>query len=104
MKRPTEADYTSQVAYTRALEEYCDGLEQPAEVPSKYLYLVDVTRWTKGENIKYDPPIYFTNELDANKYCWAIHQDKAKSELITVECSPVKRTAPNATQTTKNSS
>lgn len=32
MKRPNEADYTSQVAYTRALEEYCDMLEQPAPV------------------------------------------------------------------------
>ena len=24
MKRPIESDYTSHVAYTRALEEYCD--------------------------------------------------------------------------------
>ncbi len=30
MKRPIESDYTSQVAYTRALEEYCDMLEQPS--------------------------------------------------------------------------
>ena len=28
MKRPVESDYTSHVAYTRALEEYCDALEQ----------------------------------------------------------------------------
>jgi len=28
MKRPLEQDYTSLVAYTRALEEYCDGLAQ----------------------------------------------------------------------------
>ena len=28
MKRPIESDYTSHVAYTRALEEYCDALEQ----------------------------------------------------------------------------
>jgi len=26
MKRPIESDYTSLVAYTRALEEYCDAL------------------------------------------------------------------------------
>jgi hypothetical protein len=32
MKRPVESDYTSHVAYTRALEEYCDVLEQPAPV------------------------------------------------------------------------
>jgi hypothetical protein len=31
MKRPIESDYTSHVAYTRALEEYCDALAQPAE-------------------------------------------------------------------------
>ena len=36
MKRPTESDYTSQVAYTRALEEYCDMLEQPAQEPDIY--------------------------------------------------------------------
>ena len=29
MKRPIESDYTSHVAYTRALEDYCDALEQP---------------------------------------------------------------------------
>ena len=28
MKRPVESDYTSHVAYTRALEGYCDALEQ----------------------------------------------------------------------------
>ena len=28
MKRPVESDYTSHVAYTRALEDYCDALEQ----------------------------------------------------------------------------
>jgi len=32
MKRPVESDYTSHVAYTCALEEYCDVLEQPAPV------------------------------------------------------------------------
>ena len=34
MNRPIEKDYTSQVAYTRALEAYCDSLpqlEQPAQ-------------------------------------------------------------------------
>jgi hypothetical protein len=30
MKRPVESDYTSHVAYTRALEEYCDWLVQTA--------------------------------------------------------------------------
>lgn len=29
MTRPLESDYTSQVAYTRALEAYCDTLAQP---------------------------------------------------------------------------
>jgi hypothetical protein len=31
MSRPIEADYTSQVAYTRALEAYCDSLAQPKQ-------------------------------------------------------------------------
>ena len=33
MKRPIESDYTSLVAYTRALEQYCDALAQPAQPP-----------------------------------------------------------------------
>ena len=33
MKRPVESDYTSHVAYTRALEEYCDWLRQHTPVP-----------------------------------------------------------------------
>jgi len=32
VKRPSESDYTSHVAYARALEEYCDTLAQPAPV------------------------------------------------------------------------
>jgi hypothetical protein len=28
MNRPSESDYTSLTAYTRALEEYCDALAQ----------------------------------------------------------------------------
>jgi hypothetical protein len=36
MKRPVESDYTSHVAYTRALEEYCDWLVQPAPVQELY--------------------------------------------------------------------
>jgi hypothetical protein len=32
MNRPIESDYTSMTAYTRALEEYCDALAQPALV------------------------------------------------------------------------
>ena len=31
MTRPVEADYNSQVAYTRALEAYCDSLAQPVQ-------------------------------------------------------------------------
>jgi hypothetical protein len=39
MKRPIESDYTSHVAYTRALEEYCDMLEQPAQEPVAWLQI-----------------------------------------------------------------
>jgi hypothetical protein len=31
MKRPIESDYTSHVAYTRALEMHCDTLTKPAQ-------------------------------------------------------------------------
>ena len=33
MKRPIESDYTSLVAYTRALEEYCDALARVGQEP-----------------------------------------------------------------------
>ena len=33
MTRPIESDYTSQVAYTRALEAYCDTLAQLEQKP-----------------------------------------------------------------------
>ena len=33
MKRPIESDYISLTAYTRALEEYCEGLAQPEQEP-----------------------------------------------------------------------
>jgi len=33
MDRPIESNYNSHVAYTRALEEYCDTLAQPAQEP-----------------------------------------------------------------------
>jgi hypothetical protein len=36
MKRPIESDYASHVSYTRALEEYCDSLEKPAQEQIKY--------------------------------------------------------------------
>ena len=35
-KRPIESDYTSHVAYTRSLEEYCDWLTQPEQEPVDY--------------------------------------------------------------------
>lgn len=38
MKRPIEADYTSHVAYTRALEAYCDWLMKSEQEPmAKYI-------------------------------------------------------------------
>jgi len=42
MKRPIESDYTSLVAYTRALEEYCDALAQPEHEPVGWQYVVQL--------------------------------------------------------------
>jgi len=36
MKRPIELDYTSYVAYARALEEYCDWLENTPRMSDTY--------------------------------------------------------------------
>ena len=44
--RPVESDYTSQVAYTSALEAYCDGLaEQPAPVQGWKPSEADYKEW-----------------------------------------------------------
>jgi len=37
MKRPIEADYTSHVAYTRALEAYCDLLVKSEQEPVAWM-------------------------------------------------------------------
>jgi hypothetical protein len=47
MKRPSESDYTSHVAYTRALEEYCDWLVQPAQEPCGWQFYQD-GKWHNG--------------------------------------------------------
>jgi hypothetical protein len=38
MKRPIESDYTSLVAYTRALEEYCDALSWVEQEPVEWMW------------------------------------------------------------------
>jgi len=50
MKRPLEQDYTSLVAYTRALEEYCDGLAQRT-----WVGLTDQEIWTLLQFRGYNP-------------------------------------------------
>ena len=64
MKRPFESDYTSLVAYTRAIEEYCDALAQPEQKPDVVMHPAFGT-WTinnpppKGRddvNLYYAPP------------------------------------------------
>ena len=47
MKQPIESDYTSQVAYTRALEEYCDWLVQTAQEPCGWQFYQD-GKWHNG--------------------------------------------------------
>jgi len=51
MKRPLEQDYTSLVAYTRALEEYCDALAQPEQEPVQVLPLEFVTMVMEKEHL-----------------------------------------------------
>ena len=44
MKRPIESDYISQVAYTRALEVYCDWLTQRSSSATPRTW-VHATEW-----------------------------------------------------------
>ena len=53
MKRPSESDYTSHVAYTRALEEYCDSLPQLAQEPVAWPTVDEFAqhiRWLNGSH------------------------------------------------------
>ena len=52
MNRPLESDYTSQVAYTRALEAYCDTLAQPEQEPltDKQILADETLRYYFGQN------------------------------------------------------
>jgi hypothetical protein len=63
MKRPNESDYTSQVAYARALEEYCDTLAQPAQEPVAWMTqarnFVNLMEFTEAEAKLYGwTPVY----------------------------------------------
>ena len=60
MKRPLESDYTSHVAYTRALEQYCNGLESQEPVEWNEHFLKSLSAWSgltveKVEEILNDP-------------------------------------------------
>ena len=52
MDRPLESDYTSQVAYTRALELFCDTLAQPVQEPltDKQILADETLRYYFGQN------------------------------------------------------
>lgn len=41
MKRPIESDYTSHVAYTRALEEYCNEQDESLKLAQDALASLD---------------------------------------------------------------
>jgi hypothetical protein len=58
MARPLESDYTSQVAYTRALEAYCDTLAQSEQEPVAWQFM-------NGSNFRKRKPNDFT-DLDSD--------------------------------------
>ena len=53
MTRPRESDYTSHVAYTRALEAYCDQLERKKHII--------------GNKVWFENGVLMTEELDAKE-------------------------------------
>jgi hypothetical protein len=59
MKRPIESDYTSLVAYTRALEEYCDALTQEQEPVGKFAKFTDGI-WREVTDGSAGVPLYIT--------------------------------------------
>ena len=80
MKRPIESDYTSHVAYARALEEYCDALAQtaPVQEPVAWVYpegleaLKTGRPWT-AYGARQEPnntALYLSPQPDIAPYAW----------------------------------
>jgi hypothetical protein len=66
MKRPNESDYTSYVAYTRALEEYCDTQRTWVGLTDDEIYeIYDLTQekvnehWESGGTTMMFPPTLY---------------------------------------------
>ena len=82
-KRPIESDYISQVAYTRALEAYCDGLAEPEQEP------VAITTGVYGGRFT-----YVTNKphviLPDGMGLYAAPQRPSRSDMTWVEVEQVK--------------
>ena len=55
--RPVESEYTSHVAYARALEAYCDGLEaQPVQEPVAWRFHDGETWCYLNHSVGFDNP------------------------------------------------
>jgi hypothetical protein len=66
MKRPLEQDYTSIVAYTRALEEYCDALSWVEQEPVAWRYRA-ATFWNRDVHWRYLETLEGTEGLQGLK-------------------------------------
>ena len=66
MKRPLEQDYTSFVAYTRALEEYCDALARVEQKPVAWRYRA-ATFWNRDVHWRYLETLEGTEGLQGLK-------------------------------------
>ena len=65
--RPVESDYLSHVAYTRALEVYCDNLEKPAQPAQRPWVEIEESDMPDGENSMFDHPYFIAGMVYANK-------------------------------------
>jgi len=55
MKRPIESEYTSHVAYARALEDYCDALAASVQEPLTFAELaITEIRLPKGMTSRFE--------------------------------------------------
>lgn len=91
MTRPLESDYTSQVAYTRALEAYCDTLAQPEQEPVAWMCSAfdgEPCEQTYHDDCENPIPLYTAPPkwLDRQKFAELIRADEREACAKFLEC------------------
>ena len=95
MKRPIESDYTSQVAYTRALEAYCDTLAQPeqSQIEETLRYEIDALQAKLAEyRAQPEPaPVAWANPNDLQEFDMKVRTNGGPLHTVPLYTTPPQR-------------